>query len=1367
MKLRIIPLEERIVLDAAAAVTVLAAAAEHTTEASTAHADASHADTHVVDAIPPPPSQTQAPHVLVVSSDLQDPQGLINAAKSGVQTLYYDAKTTTLEQLQQRIADLLNGQKAESIAFAAEGNKGVIQLVDSNWVQLNSVSNSPEMQAFWKSIGNMLTNTGHIDLLSCNFAGSIEGEAQVAIIDSLIGDGKYVTASTDLTGNTNGADWLLEIGNIDAKSLYFNSDQLAHWDHSIATAIQYGLIAAQIAILVGGVKYVGENTTFTDNGNSLVNSNGFVGTITTGPSHAADFTFNSSTLGFTYTPVNGYVGTDTFTYTLTDPANSANSSTYTINLNVTNSTLPAANSDSYTVNKNTPLIGSSVFDNDLNTTGASAQIVSAPQHGTITFNPDGSFIYTPTNNFTGLDAFSYRDVVGVGASNNALIFIFVRDTPVIASNDSFTVLENSALNGTSVLANDTTNISNQTLTAQLVTGPANGTISLNSDGTFIYTPALNFYGTDSFTYQATNANGDISNISTANITVTPLPPVANNDFYTSGSGVPLNGASVFANDTNVNGLPLTAQLVSGPQAATLTLNADGTFIYNSNIAGTQTFTYRVVDSLGDVSNIATVTLTTLPRPNAGNDVYAVAENALLNGASVLANDSSSANLGLTAQLVTGPTHGILTLNADGTFIYTPALNFYGTDTFTYVAADSLGSLSSIATAAITVSPLPPVANSDAYIATENAALNGASVLANDTNINNLSLTAQLVSGPANGTITLNADGSFIYTPSTNFYGTDSFTYKAVDSLGGISNSITATITVKALAPVANNDTYIATQNAALNGVSVLANDGNINNLPLTAQLVSGPANGTIVLNADGTFLYNPVNNYYGTDSFTYTTTDSLGNVSNTATGTITVKALPPVANNDIIAVNQNSSISANLFANDININQLALTAVVVSGPTHGTISAISGTGLVTYTPTIGFIGADSFSYDLVDSLGNISNIATVTINIAAVAPIAASDSYTTLANLPKQNFNSVLTNDTSSTSSLTAQLVQGPSHGSLVLNSNGSFSYQAALGFSGIDTFTYRAVDAFGTVSNIATVSINSQDVVTQEPILQLKGNINSTWIENKSPTILANNVKIQDVNTTTFNQGQLIVEFAANGTADDRLTIQQSSRVSTDASNHILYNGVIVGTFTGGIGLTPLDIIFNAQATTSIVSDIAEQIAFSNVSQAPSTLDRSVEFILTDGKSGISAPAFKTVHVFAINDAPEINTDTSMLTVGAHQIADIGALSNLNITDVDGTANGIYLVNLTVRHGYLDFTNDLTDLDSLNFLQDPGNGRVSLTFTGNLADINAALARLTYVSRGNYVGTDTLSISTIDFGSSLLGGIAAEFDWLSLKVVA
>lgn len=178
---------------------------------------------------------------------------------------------------------------------------------------------------------------------------------------------------------------------------------------------------------------------------------------------------------------------------------------------------------------------------------------------------------------------------------------------------------------------------------------------------------------------------------------------------------------------------------------------------------------------------------------------------------------------------------------------------------------------------------PPVARGDGYSTMQDAALTvtaGDGVLANDTDANGNPITARLVTGPANGTLTLTSDGSFTYTPDAGFSGTDSFSYRADDGFSA-SGPATVTLTVTPVAqpnqpPVAVDDSYTTAEATTLVvpvGSGVLANDTDDDTTPLAAQLVTGPSHGQLTLAADGSFTYTPDDNFSGTDFFTYSAAD--------------------------------------------------------------------------------------------------------------------------------------------------------------------------------------------------------------------------------------------------------------------------------------------------------------------------------------------------------------------------------------------------------------------------------------------------------------------------------------------------------------
>src|SRR5439155_769298 len=175
---------------------------------------------------------------------------------------------------------------------------------------------------------------------------------------------------------------------------------------------------------------------------------------------------------------------------------------------------------------------------------------------------------------------------------------------------------------------------------------------------------------------------------------------------------------------------------------------------------------------------------------------------------------------LSASLVAPPSHGALTLSANGSFTYAPAANFFGTDAFTYKANDGSAD-SNVATVTISVTSVndPPAVAGSSYSTSEDTPLNVSApgVLSGSSDADGDSLTAALVSGPSHGTVTVNADGSFSYAPAANYHGTDSFTFKASDGNGGESNIATATISVASVndAPVVVNGSYSGTEDTTL------------------------------------------------------------------------------------------------------------------------------------------------------------------------------------------------------------------------------------------------------------------------------------------------------------------------------------------------------------------------------------------------------------------------------------------------------------------------------------------------------------------------------------------------------------------------
>ena len=297
------------------------------------------------------------------------------------------------------------------------------------------------------------------------------------------------------------------------------------------------------------------------------------------------------------------------------------------------------------------------------------------------------------------------------------------------------------------------------------------------------------------------------------VTNVACPPLAAADFYAASEDVPLAVtalAGLLAND----GDALSVASYTQPAHGSVTVNPDGSFDYqpNADFWGSDTFTYSVDDGTGLTSSAAvTITVAAVnDAPLAAGDACTTNEDTVLTvpAPGVLANDTDVDSIVLTTVLVSGPGHGTLTLSPDGSFIYTPALDYHGSDSFTYRASDG-SATSTAATVAITVLPIndPPVANPDSASTLEGTPVTFA-VLGNDTDIDSSTLSVASFTQPLHGSATLNANGTFTYAPTTGYVGGDNFTYAASDS------SSTSNITTVTLAVAIRNQPPVCTSAAA-------------------------------------------------------------------------------------------------------------------------------------------------------------------------------------------------------------------------------------------------------------------------------------------------------------------------------------------------------------------------------------------------------------------------------------------------------------------------------------------------------------------------------------------------------------------------
>jgi len=1082
---------------------------------------------------------------------------------------------------------------------------------------------------------------------------------------------------------------------------------------------------------------------------------------------------------------------------------------------------PIAVNDVYSVNEGGTLtVGPpGVLGNDVDPDGdpITAILVSGPIHATsFALNANGSFSYTHDGSETTTDSFTYKANDGSLDSNVATVTITINpvNDPPVAVNDNYSVNEGGTLNvaAPGVKANDT-DPDGPVGIVTLVTGPAHAAaFALNADGSFTYTHDGSETTSDSFVYNL--SDGSLSSNATVNLTIVPVndAPVANNDGpYTVAEGGTLNGPSVLANDTDADSPSLTAVLVSGPaHASSFVLNANGTFTYvhDGSETTSDSFTYQASDGSA-LSNVATVSITITPvndAPVANNDgPYTVAEGGTLNGTSVLTNDTDADSLSLTAVLVSGPAHASsFVLNADGTFTYvhdgseTPL-----TDSFTYQASDG-SALSNVATVTITITPVndAPVAVNDAYAVDEGDTLNGASVLGNDTDAENNSLTAVLVSGPAHASsFVLNADGTFTYTHDGSETTTDSFTYRANDG-SALSNVATVTITINPVndAPVANNDgPYTVAEGGTLNGSSVLTNDTDVDSPSLTAVLVSGPAHASsFVLNANGTFTYVHDGSETTSDSFTYKANDGSLD-SNVATVTITITPVndAPVAVNDTYNVNEGGTLNGTtVLSNDTDAENNTLTAVLVTGPAHASAFAFNPDGTFTYVHDGGETTTDSFTYRANDGSA-LSNIATVTITINPVndAPVANPETYSVSFH---QTLNvaapGVLMNDTDvdGPTPMTAVLVTGPTQGTFALAADGSFTYTHTGATLGTDSFTYRAQDGLGALSNITTVTIN---IINQAPVanndaystvgnteLRVGTGPTATPAVVVSGSVLANDTDsdgpvplvVSAFDATSFNGGS--VSMNPNGTFN---YLPPIGFVGTDSFNYQISDSQ--ATATGNVTITISERVWYVNAAAGVTQTGRSTEPFASLSQAQSASfvndyihvaqgSYSTGIVLKSGQRLIGSGVALVVGPYSLAPATVRPTINGLITLASGNL-----VTGLN---VNTTAGGQGIVGTSVTGGTITQVGVTGGFEALTLLTTAGTFNLTditlapngagLVITGGTPTVNAAnLDVVTTTGTGIQGNAGTLNITAGADGSTVAstGGMAVDLSGMTLNV--
>ncbi|MDG1114331.1 MAG: Ig-like domain-containing protein, partial [Pseudomonadales bacterium] len=896
-------------------------------------------------------------------------------------------------------------------------------------------------------------------------------------------------------------------------------------------------------------------------------------------------------------------------------------------------------------------------------------------------------------------------------------------------------------------------------------GPSNGAVTLNEDGTFVFTPNTDFVGGDSFQYVITDANGQTST-ATVSITVEAVndAPVAVDDVVLAQEDVPLENINVLGNDSDSDGNPLTVTSAVSAAGGVVTINADGTLSYQApaNFTGADTINYTIADGAGG-SSTAVVNIDVAPVSDlaAADDQNAGDQDTVISG-SVAGNDTTSSGGSLTYAVESGTESGALIFNADGAYEYTPSSGFTGTDSFSYVVSDADSGESVTQTVILTVNALnippvvvnqAPIAQDDEAAVVQNVPLSNIKVLDNDEDPEGEALTVTAAEAASGALVSINADGTLNYTPNVDFLGADTVTYTIIDPDGATAQ---ASLIVVVSEPQAQN---------ALAGEPLdvyLEDTEDLRSLPAGATVTVASSQGSVVsISEDGVMSYQAPDGFTGEDVITYTTDDGQGNV---VTRTVVVQVYPQSAplvgiDDSVVTLEDVSLSNIAVLAND-KIAEGSEVTVVSATSSFGAQVEINADGTLNYTPLQDFTGIDTVTYTARNGDG-IESTATLSLEVTPEndPPVAVVDLVTTLEDTPLQNIN-VLGNDIDVDGDTLTVLEVSSAEGALVsVNDDGTVNYQPNANFNGVDTITYSVSDGVGGVTSgelkISVEAVNDAPVVTSEQVSVVQNQsldaiavlLNDEDPDGNSLSVEA--VVASDGGTVEINEdgtlkytpaqdyvGQETLTYTVidgqGGRVDGQVTVSVASLDDGPVANEDSFSVDEDGQMLG------MDVLGNDRVadgeTLSVVSATSEQGATVVINddgtldyQAPANFNGiDVVTYRARDSQGRESQSTVTVTVNEVNDAPVALNDG----VGAVEdtlLENINVLENdtdanndtLTVTTAVSSAGGAVTINADGTLNYLPPAN-FTGEDTITYsISDGNDGTSTATVTVSVASIN------------------------------------------------
>lgn len=691
----------------------------------------------------------------------------------------------------------------------------------------------------------------------------------------------------------------------------------------------------------------------------------------------------------------------------------------------------------------------------------------APAQGALEVDRVGKLTYTPPANHHGTVTMSVRVSDGTTDAKVPVTVVLApeNDAPE-AKDDQATTDEDKPIQGQLPVSD----VDQDALSVTVTKKPAHGSLEVDAaKGSYAYQPAKDFAGDDGFSF--TVSDGHASAKGNVAILVRNLndPPSVQPLALSGDEDTEIKG-KVIAKDPDADHIFFT--LKSEPKTGDAELDEAGnvTFTPAKDFVGTESFNVEVSDFAG--GTIVAVTATVRPvndAPVAAEDSFRGNEDQPITGA-VKATDVDKDALRFA--LAKWPKNGMIELSPDGKWKLMPNANWHGEDSF--VAEVSDGKATAQATVAITIKPVndAPQAVDAAVTTSEDTAVKGS---IKGTDIDKDALEYAIGKAPKLGQATIDArSGAFVYQPSANSNGDDTFSVKVSDGPATVEVTVSARIAPVNDAPVATASEKKGDEDVALPG-ALRATD--VDQDTLSYAITAMPKNGAVELNpSTGAYAYTPRTDFHGNDAFRWEVSD--GKLKASAEVKMTIAAVndAPVVKAVALAATEDKAASVVVGASDVDKDKLSWSEA--KAPAKGKIAVDAASGKVVYTPRDNENGEDSFTVAVSDGAARTEAVVAVAIAPINDAPVALPRQAAGPEDTPIKGALGAKDLDGDA---LTWSVVSKPRRGSVEVEAtSGVFTYTPAANENGADAFRFEVSD--GKLKAAADVAI-ALEAVNDTPV--------------------------------------------------------------------------------------------------------------------------------------------------------------------------------------------------------------------------------------------------------------------------------------------